>query len=898
MDHGTQPYGTSLGGGAVPSPPLDSENQDLLKDAADKKQANQRVGEALSKRLLKLSNDIEAIDREKRLRLVRSMIKAHQYMDGNFFGYVDSNLEWVQINKGPDEVWYVDNQVYPYWRTALMELSRTQTEVIVNPSVEGDEEMEAAAKFAKARYDANRDRTFNARLKQTENAYALLNGITFRYTFPQFSRNARSEKIPVIKKNEKTEPGESMKICSLCLRPKQDLPDVGEGKAPDKCLKCGSDMFNEYSMNENPETVIGYEELPNCKNAWIVPNPASIIVSMSASCVRESKFLKWKQMVLRSVLQERYKDLELPSTGIKSLELGYISDQQRATPASNQTGSGGRGSLMYDDSPTASRKTDQNNDLEELEFHQVWLDYELYCNWTFEDDMPLANGKTLKAGKPLGSAYPDGLWYATEADIVLDMWNEDKNRKWSSSPYGMRPGSMYGTGSSVAMSDQDLLNDLRRLKMANAWANGVPREFVDPDRITELSADPQIPTVVKKDDAGAPIIGGAYAVVPPMPLSQEIYALTDNAKSDLQNKVGALSGTGDGGLADTKQWGNTATAITMKRDLAVGRFSPDLALMADELDKEQAYQFLENEQQYFTPQDWEKLKGSFGEAAVEKFCSLNLREDLNISIVDGSYMPKSDAQMQSKLMAYIAQALPVLMQANNPELTAFASETFGIPEHIGGWSTDRASTNRLIQRFTSLCQAFIEQHGDAPTNDLSPVPSGQMGPDGQPVMVESPTMKAAKLIDQYASMPVDVFLDNHQAIQEALRDWRTSDEGQEASNLLLATVALRYSKHQAGIAQQQQIMARTAQAGTQPLQDEAEAKQNEAAQMAAAANAKAEETANDDKKLQIAGQLAEFHDKDAEREQKSEMQDKELASKERIKQMELDAQKAKAKSAG
>jgi hypothetical protein len=48
----------------------------------------------------------------------------------------------------PDEVWYVDNQLYPYWRTALMELSRTQTEVIINPAVEGDDELEAAAKFA------------------------------------------------------------------------------------------------------------------------------------------------------------------------------------------------------------------------------------------------------------------------------------------------------------------------------------------------------------------------------------------------------------------------------------------------------------------------------------------------------------------------------------------------------------------------------------------------------------------------------------------------------------------------------------------------------------------------------------------------------------------------------
>jgi hypothetical protein len=148
-----------------PSPPMDAENERQLEQSRDrfKQRTRQAVGDALSKRLLKISNDIEAVDREKRLRLVRQMIKAHQYMDGNFFGYVDNNLDWVQIDRAPDEVWYVDNQLYPYWRTALMELSRTQTEVIINPAIEGDDELEAAAKFAQVRYEANRDRTFNAR---------------------------------------------------------------------------------------------------------------------------------------------------------------------------------------------------------------------------------------------------------------------------------------------------------------------------------------------------------------------------------------------------------------------------------------------------------------------------------------------------------------------------------------------------------------------------------------------------------------------------------------------------------------------------------------------------------------------------------------------------------------
>jgi hypothetical protein len=250
-------------------------------------------------------------------------------------------------------------------------------------------------------------------------------------------------------------------------------------------------------------------------------------------------------------------------------------------------------------------------------------------------------------------------------------------------------------------------------------------------------------------------------------------------------------------------------------------------------------------------------------------------------------MPKSDAQMQSKLISF-AEILPAVLQSTNPELIAYASEVFGLPDYIGGWATERSATNRLIQRFKMLADMFVTQHGDVPTNDLSPVPSpdGAVNQDGSLVTVDSPTMKAAQLIDQYAGMPVDIFLDDHQAIQDTLKDWRSTDDGQGASNILLATVALRYAKHQAGIAQQQQIMARTAQAGTQPLKDEAEAQ-----------GASAQSDAEDGQKLQIAGALADLNDKDANRESKEKMHAQSLASAEKIKQMELDAKAASAKAA-
>ena len=68
-----QSYGSSPVGSSSPSPPMDRENKEALEQAADrmKQQHRQPVGDALSKWLIKISQDIESIDRQKRLRKVR-----------------------------------------------------------------------------------------------------------------------------------------------------------------------------------------------------------------------------------------------------------------------------------------------------------------------------------------------------------------------------------------------------------------------------------------------------------------------------------------------------------------------------------------------------------------------------------------------------------------------------------------------------------------------------------------------------------------------------------------------------------------------------------------------------------------------------------------------------------
>lgn len=803
----------------LPSSPAEQSNGVPL-DQDIPTQTRTAPTEKLSKFLIRISSEIEALDREKRLALFRKQIKSHQFFDGNFYGYVNESCEWVSASQA-DTKEYQDDEFYSLIRTGLMELSRRKPEVAAAAAY-SSEAMDNIAKFAQERIKANFDQTSTALLKQTENTYAVLNGITFRYTYFDFA-GGRKEKIPRLQKREASAHGA---LCANCLTPR--------GESEEVCPECQSDAV--LMANSEPDTVIGYDEIPNGKNVWVAPNPIGVIVSMQASTIEESPFIKWKQLILRAVLEEKYQGINLPSTGTVSPELRYIGNQQVSTPA-------GGGDMMFTNESKLDA-ADTGREMELLEHAQHWLDYPLYCRKTFDTPERMSDGTIIPAGEPLGKYYPSGLYYTCVGDLVTDMWDEDKNDKWTSSPYSLRAGSMYGAGTFNAHSDQELLNDLTVLKMSNAWNNAVGREFVDAEMIPELSADPAKVTEVVGMSEGN-IIGRAYAQASPMPLGAEVYAIAESAKGSMQNKIGAFSG-GAAGLADAQKWGDTATAISIKRDLAVGRFAPDLELMADNLDRKQAIQFLKNEQRFFTPEQWKRVQGDYNEAAVKGFLECDIERDLVISIVPGSYMPKSESQTLSRLSNW-AQIAPILMQMGNPELLAYAGEVFGIPKHLGSWDTDRAAASQTLNRFKQLADLFVEQYGDLPTSDLN----------------DPQTAEAANLINEYAKIPVDVFLDNHQGIMDALKDWRGRDEGRTASNILLAAAAMRFVKHQTAIAKQAQMMQQLQMDATAPMREQAEVEQQ--AQMEAQAG-----EAEKQQVLEIAGKTAELGETEAQREHEAQ----------------------------
>jgi len=224
--------------------------------------------------------------------------------------------------------------------------------------------------------------------------------------------------------------------------------------------------------------------------------------------------------------------------------------------------------------------------------------------------------------------------------------------------------------------------------------------------------------------------------------------------------------------------------------------------------------------------------------------------------------------------------LPALAQTQNPEIIAYATEVFGIPEYLGGWNSDRAHAGKVVKRFEALADLFIQQYGDAPTNDLN-----------DPQVAE-----VAQKINDYAKLPVDVFLDNHMALEEAYKDWRTTDEGREASNVLVAAVALRCVQHKQGVAKQGEMTNRVGLAANAPMKEAAEMEEQKAMELQAAQGEEQQAAQDEQMQMQAIDRMTEYNDRDEDRRHEAELEGQRMAHEKDLKAADVAIQMSEAKN--
>jgi hypothetical protein len=228
----------------------------------------------------------------------------------------------------------------------------------------------------------------------------------------------------------------------------------------------------------------------------------------------------------------------------------------------------------------------------------------------------------------------------------------------------------------------------------------------------------------------------------------------------------------------------TASAYLAYRNTQMGRFAAPLATRADSLDKEQAYQFLENDQKHLTPEQWNEVKGDYGADAVKLFLSCDLSKELIVDVVGESYMPVTKQDGQAEVSAF-----GEILKAGVPpesEFAAFAADKFNIPKRLISFNAVQDATRVGVDKIKQVATQIVEQLGDVQNYDVKNDPK---------------TLQLAQLVIQEAQLQVSPSMENHPAIIDALKDWWITDQARESNNLTKASVVLYEQLHELAIAQ-------------------------------------------------------------------------------------------------
>lgn len=772
------------------------------------------------------------------LNVKRQMLRARNYFDGRQYGDVNPQLQWVDYPKAVGEISYTANVYQGHIQTALTEMSKGNTDLTFSHISGESRKGTLVAKIAEIRYKAHKRRIFDRIKEQQENLNLLLSGVAIRYTYLTDCRH--KAKIPKIGRPEIGQPeqAESAKVCAECSAPAVE--------AKTECPICGSTEFTEISAPPmQTDQVVGYEDVPLKESNWRPVDPVGCTWYLHAATLKDSPYFIWKQAMLTEVVKAKYPDVAIKA-GVKSPELNYQAFGESGTPGSRVFG------------------TEEST--EKCELALCWFDPPLYAHYVPKQDLKLRRGVIAPAGRPLGETFPNGIFLLFNDRTILDVEGEDKNTKLTVAPYVTRIGTMVGAGTSAALEGQDTKNDLRNLHMQSIYNDAFRKEFVDPMYIDpdQIPADPNERAVLKASPQRGDIVGTVIDALPATSLSSDAYAMEDRIDGESQMQMGTFSGT-QNGMPDLKAVQDTAAGMQMWREMTIGRYYPMLSVRADCLDKEQAYQLLENDQKYLSPEQWDKIKGDYSEEAVKEFLNCDLREELVIEVVPESFMPLSTSQKQAGLMGW-SRFITETQAPPDSEISGYAANLFNIPKKLVANDAYESMAHIAIDAFKEQADAVVTELGDLDSYDIS-------------VENPDPTNRLmAQLILDQAKMPISFKMDDLSVIADTLKDWWATDEGRNATNLLKATILLRMEEIDGAAiakAQDDQMKAMAAQQPAmeaQAQQQQAQMQQQEAA-MQAQAEAEEQKRAEDTEKEAVAKTI-DIEQQEAERAYQSQEAEK------------------------
>lgn len=684
----------------------------------------------------------------------RKTVQMRKYITGEYYGIYDQSRGWVSGDAQGDNV-YFDPQAATFLDDLVSNLVKSKPQIQVRARDEQRIDKKEAAKVFEKLVAMDQDQDFTPKKQQREWKWNLLaGGDTFRITFFNSGKPGRGF-LKNVYQSVQIKGGDKAVYCPLCNS--TDADESGES-----CANCGNPQMDVMeSLGSTIQQYMGqqYCQIGDCD--YDVPDCLEMCVIGDTDAVGEALIVYRFRHIPRCVLQDALDMYDLPDT-------------ERAEALSYKQ-------MFGDDS--AGFGSD-NKEFQPLLYEELWVAPAVYSGRKFNKDTQTESGETYKQGTSYKQAFPSGVYYSRVQKRITQFYPQCAGDCVSHAANAIGEG-FHGQGEWDVIDQQDQATELRSLKMNSAMEDSTMPMIVRSGVIDAEAFEnkPGLVIEASQDFPGDASLDQIMTRVKPGQLSREVWELNEEVKGTMQHRIGAFSTQTDD--TDIRAMG-TATGVATLQQKSLGRRGPQLMLYS-QMFVDQAYQTGEMRRKYWPKKMYDSIAKDLGSDAVKWFMESNIKNDFIVTVLDGSWMPQTDAMKRAGFESYASIAGKILAARGDSkgmdELLQKASEIYNAGIDFADVEAQSIEAQLRLDKLKDVC-AFVEQQfGPMLINQLT----GQIDEDALKFAYQQ-TAQVLRIghvqtdqADIFAELPLDPMFDTHTEFEDAYTDWLRTAEGRSAS---------------------------------------------------------------------------------------------------------------------
>lgn len=443
--------------------------------------------------------------------------------------------------------------------------------------------------------------------------------------------------------------------------------------------------------------------------------------------------------------------------------------QQRALETSAQTGDNANGQ---------EDNGDRDEDL--LDYRRYWLDPKAVAGWVAPSDYSFGSEEygyvfTIKAGQTFADVFPEGfegLYIERIGDEVLYIGNEDFRKHWSVGHWQMDATSFWGKAQEDLLDLQEMRIEMVNIFFQAGMTMSMPPLIIDgmmfdgEDFVNEPGKIIRTRKGFARD--GKPISDYLHQLEAQEPGSGmfSFYQLLVQSTDESSGVSPVSVGQGD---PANKTFGGQQL-LTQR---AVGLLVPSQKNKA-RAKREWAYQHLELIQKYWTVERYKPIKSKFGDewkqADVEAFRNANIREDYEITYVEGSEIPQSLEQREIKLVGLLQSG--VLTDPTVPlQLKQMLVRMAGVDYDVENYEAEIRLCNARLRRMDKAIMQVNAMGGPYLVDEMGPMVDDFGRPQINPMAVQTVLYSpGAEIMPESDNMVVHMEFWKDQLMAEAAKN--------------------------------------------------------------------------------------------------------------------------------